>query len=219
MYVIIVGAGRIGSHLARILIEEGCDVVVVDKNGDICHEIAAELDCLTIRGDGSKPRVLEEAGVREADSLVALTGSDESNLIICLVAKQLGCKHVAVRLAALHYDEDVLKRLGLDLVIYPEAAAAGYVSELITKPEVLDLAFIARGDAEIIEVEITAKSKLANKKISDIEQPHGTAIIALIEKKKLIIPEKETIIDVGNKVLILGKKERIKELKKLVGIK
>ncbi len=216
MYIIIVGAGRIGHHLARILIEEGHDVVVVDKNGDVCHEIASELGCITIRGDATKPRILEEAGIKEADYLVVLTRSDETNLIISLMAKQLGAKQVAARLGALHYDEEVLKRLGLDLVIYPEAAAAGYISELITKPEVLDLAFIARGDAEIVEVEVKKSSALAGKKIKEIEHPQGTAIIAISKEGSIEIPTPETIINEGDKVLILAKKEKAKQLRKLL---
>lgn len=217
MHIVIVGAGRVGHHLARILMEEGNEVIVVDKNGDVCHEIASELDCTTIRGDATKPNVLEEAGVREADAMVALTGSDETNLIISLLSKQMGAKQVAARLGALHYDEEVLKKLGLDLVIYPEAAAAGYISELITKPEVLDLAFIGRGSAEIIEVEAKRGSPITKKKIKDVEHPPGTAIIAIFEKGKLIIPDPDDQVKAGDKVLILAKTERIKRIKKLVG--
>ena len=216
MYIIIAGAGKVGYHLAKINIEEGHDVVVIDKNGDVCHEIANELECVTIRGDSTKPRILEEAGIVEADALVALTGSDETNLITCLIAKQGGAKYVAARLGALHYNEDVLKKLGLDLVIYPEAAAAGYIAELITKPEVLDLAFISRGDAEIVEMMVTEKSKIANKEISHMEQPQGTAIIAIVENGKIQIPDPKRKIKVGDKILILAKTEKVKQIKKMI---
>ncbi len=216
MYIIIAGAGKVGYHLAKINIEEGHDVVVIDKKGDVCHEIANELECVTIRGDSTKPRILEEAGISEADALVALTGSDETNLITCLIAKQYGAKYVAARLGALHYNEDVLKKLGLDLVIYPEAAAAGYIAELITKPEVLDLAFISRGDAEIVEMMVKEKSKIANKEIAHIEQPQGTAIIAIIEKGKVQIPDPKYKIKPGDKILILAKKEKVKQIKKMI---
>ncbi|MFH0987026.1 MAG: NAD-binding protein [Candidatus Micrarchaeota archaeon] len=218
MYIVIVGAGRIGKHLAKLLIDEDEDVVVVDRNGDICHEIAREFECVVVRGDATKPDVLEEAGVKECDSFVALTGSDETNLIVSLTAKQLGAKHVSARLGSLHYEEDMMRKLGLDLVIYPEAAAAGYISELITKPGVLDLAFIGRGDAEILEIEVKPKSKLANKKISELEHPQGTAVIAIYEGSKLIIPHPDTVIKEGDRVLILAKKDKIKKIKALVGM-
>lgn len=218
MHVIVVGAGRIGSHLAKILLEEGTEVSVVDKDGDVCHEMAVELECPVVRGDATKPRVLEEAGIHETDTLVALTGSDETNLVICLMAKQMGAKHVGVRLGALHYEEEVLKKLGIDLVIYPEAAAAGYISELITKPEVLDLAFIARGDAEIVEAEVKPNSRIVNKKISEVEHPQGTSIIALVEEGRIVIPDGDTVFKAGDKVLILAKIDKIKDIKRLLGV-
>lgn len=215
MFVVVVGAGRIGFHLAKILVEEGCEVTVVDKNGDVCKEVADELKCDTVQGDATKPRVLDEAEIREADAVVALSGVDETNLVVCLMAKQMGAKNVAARLGALHYDERTLKKLGLDLVIYPEVAAAGYISELILKPDLLDLAYISRGDAEIVELEVKSKSKMCGKMIKEIESPEGSAIIALIERGSLRIPAPDTRIRPNDKVLILAKTEKIKQVKKL----
>jgi len=217
MNVVIVGAGRIGKHLAKLLIEENHDVIVVDKDGDVCHEVATDLECVTIRGDGTKPKILEEAGIKEADTVIALTGTDETNLVVSMVAKQLGAKQVAARLGALHYEESVLKKLGLDLVIYPEAAAAGYIAELITKPEVLDLAFIGRGDAEIIELEVRENSKIAGMKVKEIESPQGTAIIAIYEKEKIIIPDAEKTVKAGDKIIVIAKTDKIKQIKKMAG--
>jgi trk system potassium uptake protein TrkA len=216
MFVIIIGGGRIGYQLARILGEEDCEVTVIDKKSDVCNEIMLELGCAAILGDATKPAILEEAGIHDADMLVALTGSDETNLIVSLVAKQLGAKQVAARLGGLHYDEATLKKIGLDVVIYPEAAAANYIAELVTKPELLDLAFIARGDAEIIEVEVKKGSEIVGRKIKDIENPQGTAIIAVFEKGKIKIPDQNTKIESGDKILVLAKVEKIKELRKIL---
>ena len=133
-----------------------------------------------------------------------------------LIAKELGAKNVATRIGKIEYDETVLKKLGIDIVIHPEAAAAGYISELITKPEVLDLAFISRGQAEIMELEITAKSKIAGKKVKEIEHPQGSAIIAVYENDNLIIPDKDTKLRVGSKILILAKREIAEEVRKSI---
>ena len=217
MYVVIVGAGMIGSHLARLLIKEECDVVVIDKNGDVCQELSQELEIVAIRGDATKPKTLEDAGVKEADAVVVLTGSDETNLIVSLIAKQVGAHYVVTRLGALHYDETVLKNLGIDLVVYPEAAAAGYISQIITKPEVLDLTFLSRGDAEIIELKVKQGSRIAGKRLSEISQPKGTKIIAVVKNGKLIIPEDDTVIEPESKVLVLSKVDSVKEARKLAG--
>jgi len=216
MYILIIGAGKIGAHLARLLLKEECDIVVVDKNGDICQELAQELEIVTIRGDGTKPKVLEDAGIKEADAVVVLTGSDESNLIISLIAKQLGAKYVVTRLGALHYEDIVLKNLGIDLVIYPEAAAAGYISQVITKPEVLDLAFLSRGDAEIIELKVTEKSKIANKKLDEVKEPKGSKIIATVKEGKLTIPTEQTTLTPGIKILVLSKVDSARNVRNMV---
>jgi trk system potassium uptake protein TrkA len=216
MFIVIVGTGRIGFHLARTLIEEGHEIAVIDKDGDVCQEVAAELECTTVRGDATKPRVLEEANVREADSIIALTGSDETNLVVCLMAKQMGAKNVAARLGSLHYDEETLKKLGLDLVIYPEAAAAGYISELVTKPDVLDLAFIARGHAEIVELEVTEGSKIIGRKISDVENPQGTAIVAFVQESRIVIPDPNAVVKAGDRVLVLANTEKLQQVRKLI---
>ena len=214
MYVIVIGAGDVGYYLTQLLVEENHDVVVIDKDAMVCERISNELDVVATQGDATESKTLEKAGVREADAVVALTRKDETNLIISLLAKDLGAKQVATRLGKVEFDERLLKRLGIDIVIHPEAAAAGYIAELVTKPEVLDLAFISRGAAEIMEIEVGEKSKLAGKKVGEIEHPSGSAIVALYEDNNLYIPDPETVIKVGSKVLILAKREIANKVRK-----
>ncbi len=214
MYIIIAGAGSLGYYLAQILLDEEHDIVIIEKDEKTCEKIANELDLVVTKGDATETRILEQAGIKQADAVVALTGQDETNMVISLLAKELGAKSVATRIGKVEYDEMVLKKLGIDIVIHPEAAAAGYIAELITKPEVLDLAFISRGQAEIMELEITEKSKIKGKKIKDIEHPSGSAIVALYEHDNLIIPDLETEVNVGAKILILAKREIAEKVRK-----
>lgn len=215
MYVIVIGAGDLGYYLTQLLVEENHDVVVVDKDPVVCERISNELNVVATQGDATESKTLEKAGVIDCDAVVALTRKDETNLIISLLAKELGAKQVATRLGKVEFDERLLKRLGIDIVIHPEAAAAGYIAELITKPEVLDLAFISRGAAEIMEIEVGEKSKLAGKKVGEIEHPSGSAIVALYEENNLTIPDPDTVIRVGSKVLILAKREIANKVRKL----
>ena len=215
MYVIVIGAGELGYYLTQLLVEENHDVVVIDKDSMVCERISNELNVVATQGDATESKTLEKAGVRDADAVVALTRKDETNLIISLLAKELGAKQVATRLGKVEFDERLLKRLGIDIVIHPEAAAAGYIAELITKPDVLDLAFISRGAAEIMEIEVGEKSKLAGKKVGSIEHPSGSAIVAIYEDENLIIPSPDDVIRVGSKVLILAKREIANKVRKL----
>ncbi len=215
MYIVVIGAGKIGRHLTRILIEEGHDVVVVDRDGDVCHEVASEYEALTIRGNATRPNVLEDAGIGEADSVISLTGTDETNLVVGMIAKQMGAKEVGIRLGATHYDEEVLHRLGIDRAIYPEANAAGYISQIITKPEVVSLSFLEKGEAVILELEPTEGSEIANEKVKKAEKPEEASVVAIYEDDKLVIPTPETEIKPGQKVLMLTRKEKTSEVEKL----
>ena len=212
----IIGAGNLGYYLAQLLLEENHECVVIDRDPARCQKIANELDIISIQGDANDPNILKKADVEGADAVVALTRQDETNMIICLLAKDLGAKQVAARISRVNYNEAVLKKLGIDIVIHPEAAAAGYIEELITKPEVLDLAFISRGDAEIMEFKVEAKSKLNGKKIKNIESPAGSAVVALFENGQLVIPSPEAKIKTGMTVLVLAKREVANKVRKKI---
>lgn len=214
MYIIIVGGGNLGYYLAELLLDEGHDVVLIDKSQEVCEKISRKLDLVTQKGDATDPDVLKKAGIKECNALVSLTGLDETNMIVSLLAKGLGAKTVATRISKLHYEEETLKKLGIDIVIHPEAAAAGYIEELITKPEVLDLAFISRGQAEIMELVVKENSKIAGKKVREIEHPAGSTIIALYDKGNLTIPGPENVITPGEKILVLVKTESADKARK-----
>lgn len=207
MFVIIVGAGNLGYYLAELLADENHDVMVIEKDKLKCEKISTELDIVATQADATESKVLEKAGIKESDALIALTESDETNMVISLMAKELGVKQVITRISKLEYDEKILKKLGIDLVIHPEAAAAGYIAELVTKPEVLDLAFISRGVAEIMEIKVDAKSKAKGKKISEIAHPEGSAIVAVIEDSQMTIPKEDTVVKEGDKLLVLSKRD------------
>jgi len=215
MYIVIIGTGKLGYYLSQLLLEEEHDVVVVDLDLERCEKISRELDIVATQGDGTDPAVLEKAGVKEADAVIALTGQDETNMVVSLLAKELGAKQVAAKISRIEYDEKVLKKLGIAIVIHPEAAAAGYIEELITKPGVLDLAFISKGEAEIMEIAIKKKNRVAGQKIKEIDLPAGSAVVALYHKGDLVIPSPETKINIGDKVLVLAKREISEKVEKM----
>ena len=181
MYFVIIGAGDLGKYLAKILLEEDNKIVLIEKDEKIAKKIADELDVTVLINDGSNQQVMQEAGVSEADTVIILTNSDETNLITSLFAKENGAKKVATKLTKVHYNDKMLKKLGIDLVIHPEAIMAGYIAEMLTKPTLIDLAFFTKGDAEILEY--NANKKLINKNIKEIKLPKNTTILHYIIKK------------------------------------
>jgi len=127
MRIIIIGDGKVGYSLAENLSKENNDVTIVDKNPDALKKASEYLDVMCIRGNGVSTKVLMEAGVKEADLLIAATTSDEMNMVCCLTAKKLGAKHTIARIRDPEYASELTtlkKELGLDMVINPEQAAA-----------------------------------------------------------------------------------------------
>jgi len=214
MYFVLVGGGSLSYYLANILLEEEHEVVVIEKDENIAHKIADELDIITLIDDGTNEKTLIEAGARTADALVSSTESDEVNLVVGMLGKELGAKKVAVRLTKLGYNKEFLDRLGIDIAFHPEAAAAGYLAEMLTKPGVLDLAFLSKGDAEIVEFAVTKGNAFDNKKVEDFVD-EDSAIVAIFDSTgSLVIPKSKTKLKIGDKVLVLAHSSKIKEIKK-----
>jgi len=217
MYIIVVGVGNLGYYVTQILSSENHDVVVIDKDEEKCEKAANELDVLTIHGNATELSVLQKAGIEDADVIICLTELDETNLVVGLISKELGVKTVAASLSKVHYQGEVLKKLGIDLVIHPEAAAAGYISQLITSPDVLELSFFSKGDAEIVELTIDDKSKYIGKPVSEFNKhiPGETNIIGIYKKNKFLLPTINTKLDKGDKLLIISKKSKVSSVRKL----
>ena len=133
MKIIIVGNGKVGYAIARQLAVEDHDITIVDDDAAALHRADSTLDVMCVEGNGASASVLLEAGVREADLLIAVSENDEVNLICCLMAKKLGAKHTVARVRNPEYfrDAPILRReIGLDMIINPENAAAQEISRL-----------------------------------------------------------------------------------------
>ena len=141
MNIIIVGCGKVGSTLAEQLCNEEHQVVVIDTNSDKIQQLSEDLDLLGITGNGSSIGVLSEAGVKEADILIAVTGSDELNLLCCLIAKKVSSCHTIARVRNPIYNKEIhfiKERLGVSMIINPELAAAMEISRLLPSPPIIN---------------------------------------------------------------------------------
>jgi trk system potassium uptake protein TrkA len=211
--VIVVGAGRVGRHLANLLIEKKNEVALIERDKEKSEEVSREIDTLIINGDGTQVKTLEEANVKSADALVAATGKDEINLLSALVAKNMGVKLVISRVRNPEYKE-VFKKLGIDFVVSPEAAAAEHMEKLIKRPSISDLAILEKSGLEILEFKITKDSKIAEKTVGEI-RPEGFLIMAVYKNGVLSIPSAKTVLSKGDEVLVLAESKNIEEAEKL----
>ena len=212
MYIVIMGAGRVGLNLASNLVSRGHDVTLIENDDSLCGNAAAELDALVICGNGTDTKTLEEANVSEADVFVAATGNDEANLLSCILVKQYNIPKIIARLSNPDHEE-AFKKVGIDDVISPELTAAGYLEKLITRPKVADLIVIGKGDAEILDLTVK-NSKVIGKKISEINPTDDYIIVALYKNGEITIPKANMVLNEGDKVSILVKNRAVKDVVK-----
>jgi len=218
MYVIIVGRSAVARHLISLLDAEENEVVVIEKDPAISKALAYDFDVITVNGDATNQNTLKKAGIDHADVFLALTDDDESNLIMALIAKQAGVKTVAVILRKISYQKDVFDKLSIDYVIQPDYAAAGYIAQLITDKDILDLSFFSMGDAGIVENVIKKESKHIGLHISKFKTllPDESNIIGYFKNGDFNVYKDVDVLEEGQKILIVAKKEKIKEVKKLI---
>jgi trk system potassium uptake protein len=215
MYIIVAGAGILGFYTAQFLTKKGNDVVVIEATKERAEEITDKLDATVIRGDAKEIKVLQEAGVEEADVLLAMTGSDDSNILISILAKQLGVKRALCRITHIEYSEAIFKKLGIDAVIYPELTIATEIEEMVNDSDVVGFAMLDDGETEMIEFAINEGSKVIGKKVSKIKLPKNSQVISVIRPATgREAAYGETIINSGDKVLVLTNKDEISEVEK-----
>ena len=212
MYIVIMGAGRVGLNLASNLVSRGHDVTLIENDDSLCGNAAAELDALVICGNGTDTKTLEEANVSEADVFVAATGNDEANLLSCILVKQYNIPKIIARLSNPDHEE-AFKKVGIDDVISPELTAAGYLEKLITRPKVADLIVIGKGDAEILDLTVK-NDKVIGKKISEINPTDDYIIVAMYKNGEITIPKADMVLNEGDKVSILVKNRAVKDVVK-----
>lgn len=212
MYIVIMGAGRVGLSLANLLIENGHDITVIDNDETLCSDAASELDALVICGDGTSSKLLQAANIQDADFFVATTGQDESNLLSCVLVKQHGVPNIIARVSNPEHEEAFLE-VGIDNVISPERTAAQYLEKVITKPNVADLVTKGEGDAEFLDFTITNK-KIVGKQMMDVSPDKNFIIIATYEDGNLIIPQPTTRLEYSTKITVLVKRGNVKKVTK-----
>ncbi|MEE8168219.1 MAG: TrkA family potassium uptake protein [Candidatus Hydrothermarchaeales archaeon] len=209
----MLGAGRVGRHLASLLLERKHEVAIIEKDKDKCQELSQEMDLLVVNGNGTQPKNLEDLNVKNCNVFVAATGKDEVNLLSCLVAKNMGVKSVIARVGNPEY-QDVFKKLGIDHVISPEVTASTYIEKLIMRPGVADLAILGRSDVEILEFLVTEDSYIFGREVGSIKS-NGFLFIAIYKNSDLIIPTGKTMFKKDDRVLVLLKTEMVKEVERL----
>jgi trk system potassium uptake protein TrkA len=188
MYIVIAGLSDIGKNLAELLAKEGNEVLVIDRDPAKCAELAEGSDVMVITGDAGQKSTLEEARVRNAHAFVAAAGDDSENLMLCMVAKEIGVKTVISLVDEAEHTE-TFRQAGINLQVNPDMVAANHIHRLISQPYVKD--FLSFEKAEIFEIEIEEGMKCVGQSVSELATPNGIKVLVVQRGGKYLGADKE----------------------------
>ena len=217
MYVIIAGAGKVGWNLARELLEKDNEVTVIEADRRRYLTVEQELEHAVHYGDATELWVLERAGINRADLVVAVTGDDEDNLLICQVAKE---KYLVDRIIARCNNPRNLEHFKL-LGIQPAVSATDLILRLIEHevPEygLVHLLDLPEERLEIIEMLLGADSQVTGRRVADLEMPEGSLLISVLRAGRGFVPGPDTVLEAGDEVLAVLDPGREDDLKRFFG--
>jgi len=203
MYIIIIGAGKVGYFLAKRLTEGKHIVSIIDKNKVVCEDTARDIEALVINGDGCDPRILEEAGISRADVVAAVTGDDEDNLIICQLAKERFSVQRTVGRVNNPDNEHTFSELGIDIPVDSTKIIAKIIEEEVSFSDFVTLMSFKRGKLAIVRVDLPQDSPVINKEVKDIVLPENSVLVSILRKDDVIVPKGNTILQPGDDVVAL----------------
>jgi trk system potassium uptake protein TrkA len=215
MYIILIGGGKVGYHLAKELIDQGHEVLIVEKDKAKSARIAEELGSVVMRGDGCEAATLTQAGAGRADVLIAVTGDDEDNLVACQVAKAHFSVPRAIARINNPKNENIFRLLGVDATVSHTDVILAQIEERIPAHPLLHLLRQRDSGLEIVEVVLEGDSPAVGKKIKNLPLPPETKLLVIIRGQDTIIPVGDTMPEIGDAVVALtreGNEEYLRQL-------
>lgn len=225
MRVIIIGAGAVGSQLAAQLSKENHDVVVIEADKTRMSKLQDELDILVIEGNGASPRVLEENGIAQCDLIMALTNSDEINIVASLTACQHQVPFKIARVSNMDYyqlDNWLSEKiLGVDLLVNPELECALQIRNLLMVPGASEVAEFGGGEALLLGLTLHEDARSVGVSLADLvltQERHDFLVASITRAGRTIIPSGQTRLEAGDLVFLICLKEHLDEAYKFCGI-
>jgi trk system potassium uptake protein TrkA len=217
---VIIGAGEVGSNTARMLSEEGHDVVLIEQDETLVERASEQLDALVIHGNGASPRLLAEAGIEKADLLVAASSSDEANIIACLAAKAKGVSRTVARIHNPDYYDPqepfAEEMLGIDFVIHTEQMAAQEIKEALLVPGAINVETFAEDSIEVAEVILNEGSPAVGRTLRDLRLPEASLVVGVVRRGEALVPRGDTVLERRDHVLLISGRRHIAEVVKSV---
>lgn len=224
MKCIIIGGGKVGITLAEQLCQENHDVIIMDASAKRMQDIPESIDALRIVGNGASIQAQMEAGVNEADILIAVTGSDELNLLCCLIAKKAGKCSTIARVRNPVYSKEInfiKERLGVSMTINPELTAATEIARLLRFPSAIKIDTFAKGRVELLKFKIRPQFKLDQMAVSALQNTlKSNILVAAVEREdNVYIPNGDFVLKDGDLVSIIASPQNAASFFQTIGLK
>lgn len=226
MRIIIAGAGDVGFHLAKLLVQENQDIALIDTDAEKLKYASEHLDIATIKGNSISYTILDEAMVSKADLVIAATNSEETNISTCIIAKHLGAKRTIARVRNTEFllkrEKLDLEQLGIDEIISTETLAAREIKRLLKDVAFTDSFEFDRGLLNLIGISIEQESPMAGKTVSEasyLNPENNFLTVAILRNNETIIPRGDVTFQIGDHVYFIAQKSAMKQILELSGKK
>lgn len=222
MKIVIVGGGKVGYILAKQLSTEEHNIVLVDNNLEALNHADETLDIMCIKGNGASVEILKSANVQEADILLAVTDSDELNMICCVIGKKLGAKHTVARVRNTDYSDEfkmLKEELELDMVINPEMEAAAEIVQMIQFPSAVDVEPFANNLIEMVQFRVFSDDPIIDQRLMDLNRkiPAKVLFCAVRRNEEVFIPKGDFVFQSDDMVYVIGERSCISRFFKYMG--
>jgi len=221
MFVIVVGGGNTGSQLAKFLLEAGHSVCVIDERPTVLEKLATEIpQDMILNGDGSSPAVLEKAGIQKAQVLAAVTGSDETNLVVTSLARfEFNVKRVIARINNSKNAWLFTPEMGVDVSLNQAEILARLTAEEMSLGDMMTMLKIRRGKYSLVEEKIAPSALAIGLALRDLQLPNNCVISGIIRHGEMVLPRGATILESGDEILALVDDSARGQLEKLLSRK
>ncbi len=223
MKIIVIGDGKIGRAIVEHSCQEGHEVTIIDKNSVIVDELVNQFDVMGICGNGASSETQKNAGVTNADIVIAATSSDETNILSCLVAKNLGADSTIARVRSYEYNDQInfLKNdLGITMIINPEKESAFEIMKIINFPEAIRVDTFAKGNVDLVELYIPENSPLIGQSLYSINQKYQVKLLicAVSRNDEVFIPTGSFILQAKDKIHVTASRGNVRLFLQKLGL-
>ena len=224
MRIILVGCGKIGVALISALVSEGHDVVALDSRQEVLNELTNQYDVMCVAGNGADCETLQEAGAERTELFIAVTGSDELNMLMCFLARRLGARHTIARIRNPQYHEKSLsflrEQLDLSMVVNPELLTAQELYHILKLPAASKVETFSRRNFEMVELRLKEDSPLVGKRLMDLRKNiRAKFLICVVQRgSEVVIPRGDFVLQAGDRIGLTADRAELAKLLKATGL-